>query len=102
MQKNKILVTIILFLSTLVFIQSCATNPPVQEMSNARQALSAAREANAERYAEEHFKKAQELLEEARSNIENGDYYTARYLALEAKNAAIQARQDSQNQAKGK
>ncbi|VAW91483.1 hypothetical protein MNBD_GAMMA22-2744 [hydrothermal vent metagenome] len=100
MQKNKIIVTLILLFSTLLFNVSCAINPPVQEMSNARQALNAARDANAEQFAENQYKKAKELLEQARSNIENGDYHTARYLALEAKNEAIQARQNSQNQSK--
>jgi HEPN domain-containing protein len=71
-------------------------------MSNARQALNAAREANAEQYAEQQYKKAKELLEEARVNIENGDYYTAKNLALEAKSKAIQAKQDSQNSTREK
>ncbi len=102
MQKNTILITLILLFSASLFTVSCAINPPVQEMSNARQALNAAREANAEQYAENHYKKAKELLEQARSNIENGDYHTARYLALEAKNEAIQARQNSQNLSKDK
>lgn len=97
MYKNKIIITFTLLFSTFILIASCAINPPVQEMSNARQALNAARDAQAEQYAENKYKKAKELLEEARSNLENGDYYTARYLALEAKSEAIQARQDSQN-----
>jgi len=101
MPKNKFIVSLLFFFSILLLIVSCTViNPPVQEMSNARQALNAAREANAEQYAKIQYKKARELLEEARSNLENGDYYTAKYLALEAKEAAIKARQDSQNQAK--
>jgi len=102
MYKNNILVTIVLLFSAFMFISSCATNPPVQEMSNARQALNAARDAKAEQFAKTQYNKAKELLEEARSNLESGDYYTARYLALEAKHEAIQARHDSQNLAKEK
>ena len=71
-------------------------------MSNARQALNAARDAKADEYAETQYNKARALLEEARTHIENGDYYTARYLALEAKTMAIQARHDSQNLVKDK
>lgn len=102
MHKNKFLVTLTLLFSIVLLTSSCAVNPPVQEMSNARQALNAARDAQAEHYAEIEYSKAQELLEEARSNIENGDYYTARYLALEAKQHAIQARLNSQNISKEK
>ncbi|MFV1983726.1 MAG: DUF4398 domain-containing protein [Thiohalomonadales bacterium] len=100
MYKNKFIVTIALLFSTLMFLVSCAINPPVQEMSNARQAINAARDAQAEQYAKNKYNKAKELLEEARENLEDGDYYTARNLALEAKHKAIQARQDSQNQIK--
>ena len=100
MHINRIIVTITILCSTMLFIVSCTANPPVQEMSDARQALNAARDAQAEHYAENKYKKAKELLEEARSNLEKGDYYTAKYLAIEAKHEATQARQDSQNQIK--
>jgi len=100
MHKNKFLVIAALFISALLFITSCAINPPVQEMSDARQALSAAKDAHAEKYAKESYNKAKSLLEEARSFLEEGDFYSAQSLAVEAKLEATLARQSSQNHKK--
>jgi predicted S18 family serine protease len=71
-------------------------------MSDARQALNAAQDAQAEKYANDTYIKAKSLLEEARTYLENGDFYTAKSLALEAKHEATLARQYSQNHAKEK
>ena len=100
MHKNKILVTVAVLISALLFINSCAINPPVQEMSDARQALSAAKDAQAEKYAKESYDKAKSLLEEARSYLEDGDFFSAQSLAIEAKLEATAARQSSQNHTK--
>lgn len=102
MQQSKILLTAIILLSSLMFVYSCAINPPVQEMSDARQALNAAKEAQAEKYANESYLKAQGLLEEARTYLENGDFYSAKDFAIDAKNEATLARKSSQNRAKEK
>ena len=40
-----------LFLAAIVFSTACETAPPVQEMSDARQAISVAKEAGAEKHA---------------------------------------------------
>lgn len=65
---------------------------PVQEMSNARQAIVAAQKAGAERYAPEMLAESQGLLASAKSNSSKGDYRTARDDANLARDKAIQAR----------
>jgi len=65
---------------------------PVQEMSNARQAIVAAEKAGAERYAPEALAEAQRLLSSAKSHSSQGDYRTARDEADLARDKAIEAR----------
>lgn len=65
---------------------------PVQEMSNARQAVDAAREARAERYAPEDFGKAERLLKRATAALQSGNYSEARASAVAARQAAVSAR----------
>jgi Domain of unknown function (DUF4398) len=65
---------------------------PVQEMSNARQAIVAAQKAGAERYAPEMLGEAQRLLASAKSHSSKGDYRTARDEADLARDKAIEAR----------
>jgi len=74
---------------------SCAATPPVQEMSDARQALSAAREANASRLAPVIMKKAEESMEEAARGFEQGHYLDAREAARSARRDAIRARDEA-------
>ncbi len=69
--------------------------PPVQEMSDARQAVQAAREADASRYAPISFGEAERLLEEATQLLEKKNYRKARQSALEAKKMALKARHAS-------
>ncbi|MCG5536423.1 DUF4398 domain-containing protein [Ectothiorhodospira mobilis] len=70
----------------------CATTAPVQEMSDARQALQAAEQAGARERAAEAYRRSRALLEEAQLRLESGEYGPAREKALEAKRAAIEAR----------
>ena len=72
---------------------SCAAGAPVQEMSNARQAIQAAEEAKAPYFAPQPYESAKQLLEGARTRLEQGDYFEAREMAVEAKQEAIRARQ---------
>ena len=65
---------------------------PVQEMSNARQAIVAAQKAGAERYAPDMLAEAQSLLASAKSHSSKGDYRTARDEAEQARDKAIEAR----------
>ena len=65
---------------------------PVQEMSNARQAILAAQKAGADQYAPETMAAAQALLASAKSSLNAGDYRTARDQADHARDKAIEAR----------
>lgn len=76
-------------------LASCAVAPPVQEMSDARQAISAAREANASQLAPTQLKKAEESLDEAARGLEQGHYLDAREAARAARTHAIRARDEA-------
>lgn len=73
----------------------CAT-APVQEMSNARQALDAARLVGAETRAPESYQQAEALLKKAEEDLAAHDYGNARDNADAARDAAIKARAESQ------
>ncbi len=84
--------------SSLLFVlvvSGCALLPPVQEMSNARQSLEAAKTAGAEVYDSKRFLEAKRLLEQASEKIDAGEYTQARNLAIKAHTIAIKARQVS-------
>lgn len=74
----------------LIVVAACETMP-VQEMSDARQAISAAREAGAEEHAAEQLLAAQASLESAEEYLNSRNYGVARREALAAKTAAIDA-----------
>ena len=71
---------------------ACAS-APVQEMSDARQAIQSAEEAGAARYSSEQLRQARHLLEQAQLQLETGAYGDARRLALDARDEAIRARE---------
>lgn len=70
----------------------CASVPPTQEMSDARQALDAAREADANRYAPRAMDGASQLLSQAEQKLEAGAFKQAQESALAAKQEATKAR----------
>lgn len=84
-------------------VAGCVTSPPVQEMSDARQAIAAAAEADAETLAAEIFIEAQRYLAEAERLLRAESYGPARVNALRARDramralAAIQARTESES-----
>jgi len=82
-------------LALCIMIASCAVAPPVQEMSDARQAISAAREANASQLAPIQLKQAEESLDEAARGLEQGHYLDAREAAKAARAHAIRARDEA-------
>jgi len=69
----------------------CGTAPPVQEMSDARQAISAAKEAGAEERAAEDLHAAEAYLDSAQRNLSERAYGSARRDATLAKERARQA-----------
>lgn len=64
---------------------------PVQEMSNARQAIKAARDAGADQSAPQKMSEAQSLLEQAETSLQKGDWRDARRNAVEARGRATEA-----------
>ncbi|HFQ14259.1 MAG TPA: DUF4398 domain-containing protein [Gammaproteobacteria bacterium] len=83
------------FLLVLLMSGCAAMTPPVQEMSNARQTIQAAKEAGAEVHAAASLAQAEELLQQASQEIEDGDYVSARNSALRARQLAMQARENA-------
>ncbi len=77
-----------------MMLVACA-GVPVQEMSDARQALQAAAEVGARDKAAENYKRANELLSQAEEALKIANYAEARKLADEAKEQAIKARKQS-------
>jgi hypothetical protein len=77
----------------------CATSPPVQEMSDARQAIAAAEEANAAERAPDTLSEARRFLETAENLLREEAYGPARVNAVRAKNRAVQALEASQQAA---
>jgi hypothetical protein len=76
-------------------LAGCVTSPPVQEMSDARQAITAAEAANAARLAPESLLDARRFLAEAEQQIQQQAYGPARFNAVRAKNRAAMALRSS-------
>lgn len=92
MYRQIINVSLVLFLlSTIIGCVSA----PVQEMSDARQAIRAAKKASSTPDSQSSLAKAESLLKEAETALENGEYSKARDTATEARDAAIKAQQSS-------
>ncbi len=75
----------------VLLLTGCAVAPPVQEMSNARQAISAARAAGAARFAPAQIMAAQRWLEDAEYALREKDYGRAYQSARRARKRAIAA-----------
>ena len=82
-----------LVLSILVVALAGCASAPVQEMSDARQAISAARAAGGERYTPETLEEAERLINRASHELSLGRYNLARSAALSAKQRAMSARE---------
>jgi hypothetical protein len=70
---------------------AACTTAPVQEMSNARQAIKAAREAGAASTAPQSLTEAEALLSRAESSLERRAYRDARRDAIAARGKATEA-----------
>ncbi len=75
----------LLLAASLLTLSACASNPPVQEMSDARQAIQAAITVGAEEYAALALKDAREFLAAAEANLNRKAYNGAKNDAREAK-----------------
>jgi starvation-inducible outer membrane lipoprotein len=74
-----------------LLLAGCVTAPPVQEMSDARQAIEAAELARGDRAAADPLNDARRFLAEAERQIQQEAYGPARMNALRAKNRATLA-----------
>lgn len=78
-----------------IVVAGCATAPPVQEMSDARQAIAAAREAGAEQRVPAMLQEAEDNLSSAEAYLSRGDnspnWSFARRDARAAKEIALDA-----------
>ena len=81
------------FILFALVLGACSIAPPVQEMSNARQSISAAKAANAAKLATHVLSEAEQRLQSATRELDAGEYDKARILAVEAKHLALKARQ---------
>jgi hypothetical protein len=79
-----------------LMLAGCVTSPPVQEMSDARQAIAAAEQADAGRVAADTLADARRFLAEAERQIQEQAYGPARMNAVRAKNRAALALRSSQ------
>ena len=79
-----------LFTAMLV-MAACQTAPPVQEMSDARQAIMAAKEAGAADKAPDDLKAAEDHEQQAKDALNEKAYLRARRHAVLAKSKAIDA-----------
>lgn len=78
----------------ILALTGCATAPPVQEMSDARQAIAAAKEAGAYQLAVDQIGRAEALLQDAEAFLVAGTsnaYWQARKAAIDAKEMAFEA-----------
>ena len=75
-------------------LSACAS-APVQEMSDARQAIYSAEAAGARQRSPAALLEAQRLLQEAQAGLEAGTYQQARQQALDARDEAIKAREQA-------
>ena len=71
--------------------------PPVQEMSDARQAITAAEDAGAASHAPDSLSAARALLNSAEAKLRGHQYREARRAAMEAKARALQALKASES-----
>ncbi len=71
------------------------SSAPVQEMSDARQAIRSAEAAGAATYSPRQLDEAQRLLNRAQSKLQAGAYGEARNYALDAWDQAVRARDNA-------
>ena len=78
-------------LALLLLLSACETAPPVQEMSDARQAIAVAREAGAADLAATELAQAEAYLQRAEQKLNDHAYREARNDAISAKSRALKA-----------
>jgi hypothetical protein len=89
-------VTRLAAVAALLVLAACAS-APVQEMSDARQAIQAAEEAGAATYAPDVLQEAKRLLTSAERKLQREAYTGARLDAREARRKAHEALRESRS-----
>ena len=84
-------------LALLLLVASCQSTPPVQEMSDARQAIAVAKSAGAAEFAESDLRAAEAFLASAQNRLAEQAYSQARRDALQARDKALEALAISEN-----
>ena len=84
-------------MTVLLAAAACETAPPVQEMSDARQAIAVAKEAGAAEHAAFHLKAAEDYLDSAERALNDRNYSEARRDAKQAKMKALDALKASES-----
>ncbi len=87
----------IVVLVVLTCLFGCRSGPPVQEMSDARQAIIAAQSAGATRVTSPEYAAAQEAIARAETHLQAQEYTRARLAALQAKHHAATALAEAQH-----
>jgi hypothetical protein len=88
----------LLLLMVLALTAACTAGPPVQEMSNARQVIRAARDAGAAETSSASLDEAERLLSRAEAQLQKGEYRAARRDANAARAKAAEALRVVQSQ----
>jgi Domain of unknown function (DUF4398) len=88
---------LILVLVGVACLLGCSTGPPVQEMSDARQAIVAAAAAGATRGSSPEYDAAQSAIARAESHLQAQEYARARLAAQQAKRHAAAALASAQH-----
>jgi hypothetical protein len=81
----------ILVLGVMACLAGCGTGPPVQEMSDARQAIAAAAAAGATHASSPEYAAAQAAIARAEAHLQAQEYTRARLAAVQAKHHAAAA-----------
>lgn len=89
-----------LLVALAIFIAGCGSGPPVQEMSDARQAIAVAKEAGAADRAADELREAEAFLDSAEKLLAERAYDQAREDAMQAKVKALNALAVSEQQNK--
>jgi hypothetical protein len=91
-KTHKLFVKILLYVACMLIVTACAT-APVQEMSDARQAIQVAKSVGVDEHSQSNLVQAKKFLKKAEQALHIGKYKKARVNALAAKEEAFQAQQ---------
>lgn len=82
--------SMVMLIITVVVVVGCA-GVPTQEMSNARQAIKAARDVKAKDYVPTLWNKTEQNLTQAEQHLQAGQFFHARLVAILVKEQAVNA-----------